>query len=170
MMQIRKLEKSDESQLEKLIRDVENNLTDETFWLPITEKSRSHFFDEEWTYFLGAFCEDKLIGAVGLFLNENEYGESCEVLKISNKSIAEYGRAMVSPDYRNNGVMTKLSFDLLNYAKGLKIKNIIATVHPDNIASQSVVKKVGFEKKGFVLKYGKYARDIYLLEVSNEDR
>lgn len=164
-MNVRKLVKSDDLQLEKLIKDVENNLMEKTFWLPISEKSRSHFFDENWTLFLGAFDDEKLIGAVGLFLNENEYGESCKALGLSTESVAECGRAMVSPNYRGRGVMAKLSFHMMEHAKKLRIKYLLATVHPDNIASQSVIKKMGFQKKGFVVKYDNYPRDIYLLSL-----
>ena len=70
---IRKLSKADEKQLNSLIREVESGLKKETFWLPITEISRMHFFDDTWTYFLGVFNnEEELIGAVALFFNENE--------------------------------------------------------------------------------------------------
>ncbi len=55
---------------------------------------------------------------------------------------------MVSPDYRNNGVMTKLSSGIIQYAKEPGVEKVIATVHPDNAASQNVVKKTGFKKKG----------------------
>ena len=71
-MEIRKLEKSDNQKLEDLIKNVENNLEDETFWLPITTKSRENYFNNSWTYFLGAFENDELIGAAALFFNENE--------------------------------------------------------------------------------------------------
>lgn len=164
-MNIRKLEKEDSNQLEKLIKEVESTLVDENYWLPITAISREHFFDDEWTYFIGAFDNNELIGAVGLFLNENEFGESKKVLGLGEVRIAEYGRAMVSPKARNKGVMTMLSIKLLDYARKIGIKYIVATVHPKNVPSQKVIKSLGFQKKGFVVKLEHYARDIMLLEV-----
>lgn len=163
---IRKLSKTDEKQLNNLIREVESGLKKETFWLPITEISRMHFFDDTWTYFLGVFNkEEELIGAVALFFNENEYGESAEVLGLRQQNLAEYGRAMVRPDYQGQGIMKSLSAILIEHAKKMGIKRIIATVHPDNIASQSVIKSLGFIKKAFIRKMNRYDRDIFLMEL-----
>lgn len=167
-MVIRKLKIDDNAQLEELIEEIEVNLDNTTFWLPITPKSREHFWDDEWTCFLGAFEKNKLIGALGLFLNENEFGESKEYLEISDIRVAEYGRAMVSVSNRNKGVMSELSIELLKHAKEIGIKYVIATVHPQNIASQMVVKSLGFQKKGFVIKSEIYERDIMLLEIEDE--
>ena len=164
-MIIRKLEAQDEEKLENLIREVEKGLVDETFWLPINETSRTHFFDDEWTYFLGAFEEDRLVGAVGLFLNKNEYEESQKILEIDDRNLAEYGRAMVSPEFQNQGIMKELLIQLLEYAKKMGVERVIATVHPNNISSQSVVKKMGFQKMAFVTKLNKYDRDIFLKEL-----
>ena len=167
---IRKLEIEDNLQLKTLILETEDSLKDERFWLPITAKSREHFLDEEWTYFLGAFKNEKLIGAVGLFFNDNEYGDSQKILGLKNEKIAELGRAMVAPHYRNNGIMTKLAKALKVYAKKIGINYIIATTHPDNKPSQKFLEKTGFKKKAFVTKLEKYDRDILLLMVvSNEE-
>lgn len=162
---IRKLNAEDETQLNTLIHEVENGLKEEKFWLPIGEVSKIHFFDDEWTYFLGAFVEEQLIGAVALFFNENEYGESIRVLGINPEDVAECGRAMVKPDYQGKGIMKKLSELLIDYARQRGIKKIIATVHPNNIASQTVVASLGFKKKAFVTKMHQYDRDILVLEV-----
>lgn len=164
-MEIRKLEKSDKLSLYNLIKIVEENLTDKTFWLPITDKSRNHYFDDAWTYFLGAFDNNKLVGAVALFFNKDAFSENCNALKISTNGIAEYGRAMVHPDYRNKGIMTKLSTKLINYAKNLNLSKLVVTVHPLNIASQHVIKNLGFIKAGYTIKYDKYPRDILVYNV-----
>lgn len=163
-MEIRKLEKSDNQKLEDLIKNVEDNLEDETFWLPITDKSREHFFEESWTYFLGAFEGDELIGAAGLFFNEHEFGESCKALGIKTDKIAQYGRAMMRSDYRNKGIMKQILGNLLEYAKKIGIKKIIATVHPNNIPSQKVLTNFKFENKLKVIKNNRYERYIFLLE------
>lgn len=164
-MYIRKLTETDSAQLDNLIQEVEANLKNEKFWLPMEETAKNHFFDEDWTYFLGAFEDDELIGAVALFFNAYEYGESREILGIEDRDLAEYGRAMVKPSYQGQGIMKKLSAQLLDYGKSIGIKRVIATVHPDNIPSQTVVKSVGFEKKAFVTKKGDFDRDIFLNEI-----
>lgn len=164
-MEIRKLEKSDSQKLEDLIKNVEDNLEDETFWLPITDKSREHFFEESWTYFLGAFEGDELIGAAALFFNEHAFGENCKALGIKNDKIAQYGRAMMRLDYRNKGIMKQILGNLLEHAKKIGIKKIVATVHPNNIPSQKVLTNFKFENKLKVVKNNRYERYIFLLEL-----
>ena len=61
--------------------------------------------------------------------------------------------------------MKELSIQLLEYAKKMGVERVLATVHPNNISSQSVVKKMGFQKMAFVTKLNKYDRDIFLKEL-----
>ena len=161
-MVIRELEISDLEALEQLITKVENSLIKNAFWLPINTESRKHFFDKKWTCFYGAFDNDKIIGAVGLFFNQNEYGESQRILNMEDKKIAELGRAMVDPDYRNQKIITHLAEEIMEYASTLNLDAVIATVHPQNVPSQSFLKKLGFEKQASVIKNKKYERDILI--------
>ena len=162
---LRNLTKSDEHALDLLIQDVEASLLDEKFWLPISETSKAHFFDNEWTYFLGAFAEEELVGAAALFFNENEWGESKQTIGIESTSIAEFGRAMVRSDFRGKGIMNMIANELVQVAKEKPVDCLLATVHPDNIPSQRTVKTMGMEKAGFCVKDGCFERDIFLCEL-----
>lgn len=164
MQELRKLELRDKNQLEQLIEKISINLENEFFWLPITDESREHFFDDKWTYFLGMFEKEKLIAAVGLFLNKNEYEESAKKLQLQDKNIAEIGRAMVLPEYRNNGYMKQITKELVKYAEGHGIKYLVATAHPQNIPSQKALEALGMIRKGSCIKQGKYERDIFFLK------
>lgn len=170
MITIRKLEYSDSLQLEGLIGEIESNLENNLFWLPISDKSRDRFFDDTWTYFIGAYDNNTLVAAIGLFFNENEYGENTKALHLSDKNCAELGRAMVKPEYRNQGLMGKLSEMLIEYAKNMKIENIIATAHPDNKPSQKILKGLNFSKQKSIIKNNTYARDIFLKKLNKENK
>lgn len=163
-MIIRELDLSDLEALEQLITKVENNLVQEVLWLPISKESKEHFFDKTWTCFYGAFDSDKLLGAIGLFFNQNEYGESQRTLHMEDKKIAELGRAMADPDYRNQKIMTHLADEIMRYASTLNLDAVIATVHPQNVPSQSFLRRLGFEKRASVVKREKYERDILVKE------
>lgn len=165
MLELRKLEVCDKDKLEELIKKINIDLENENFWLPITIESKEHFFDDEWTYFLGMFNKEELIAAVGLFFNENEYEESEKILKLQKYKIAEIGRAMVSPEYRHNGLMKKITKELIGYAKKQGVQYLIATAHPQNIPSQITLEALGMVKKASCVKHGKYERDIYLLRI-----
>ncbi|SFT31972.1 Protein N-acetyltransferase, RimJ/RimL family [Lachnospiraceae bacterium XBD2001] len=171
-VQIRKLEVTDKESLEKLIGEIELTLQREgnkPYWLPISDISREHFLDDNWTIFMGAFLKqdqgpERLIGAMGLFLNANEYGKSCEIIGLKG-SVAEFGRAMVHPEYRNKEVIGRLAYELLPVAKEEKIKYLLATVHPDNKPSWNFVSRIGFVKKGEKNMDTVYPRDILIREV-----
>ena len=164
-LSLRHLTEEDEHALGLLIQDVEASLPDEKFWLPMSETSKAHFFDDDWTYFLGAFEDDQLVGAAALFFTENEWGESRQTIGIESTSIAEFGRAMVRSDFRGKGIMNMIANELVQVAKEKPVDYMLATVHPDNIPSRRAVKKMGMEKAGFCVKDGCFERDIFLREL-----
>lgn len=164
-MEIRKLQFADKAALDNLIAAIENDLLHHEFWLPINDVSRNHFFDKEWTEFYGMFDREKLIGAVALFYNEHEYGESVAHVRIDLGKVAEIGRAMVLPQYRGNNILYKLSCRLLRDAKAKGIHYLLATIHPDNTPSQKSFQKLGMKKYCTYTKDNGFLRDIYLLEL-----
>ena len=161
-MEIRILKPDDKEELFSLIKVIEQTVKEKSFWLPIGDASRKHFFDREWTVFFGAFENQTLLGALGLFLNENEYGESKKKLGIESNNIAEVGRAMCRPECRGKGVASALMNKLLEYVAGSNIEILLATVHPDNEPSQRLLRGFGFSKKGSIVKYRGYERDIMI--------
>ncbi len=165
-MKILILNEKNKKELEALIKETEANLKDERFWLPISEASREHYFDPNWTIFWGAFEGEKLIGAIGLFFNENEYGESQKAIKYENVNLAEAGRAMCHPKYRGTGVASKLMDELLKHSQSLDLECLLATAHPDNAPSQKLLEKYGFEKEGHIIKNENYERDILIRRMS----
>ncbi len=162
-MEIRKLLRSDENELNNLISVIEENLQNKDFWLPLKPTAKEHFFDDKWTEFYGMFDGTDLIGAVALFYNEYEYGESLQYLNSGFTNVAEIGRAMVHPKYRGNNILFHLNKTLLEVAKAKHIKNLIATIHPKNIPSKKSFLKLGMKKQCTYIKSNGYLRDIYLL-------
>ena len=137
-------------QLNDLIDVIEQSIKNEKFWLPITQTSRNHFFDEKWTKFYGSYQEGKLIAAAGMFFNKNEYGESAKAIGLKG-NIVEVGRVMCLPQYRNNGITTRVVEKAINSTQA---DNFIATVHPQNEPSYKLLKRLGFEKRGYIVKNG----------------
>lgn len=161
----RQLKKNDETKLYDLISQIETNLQEPKFWLPINSVSKNHFFDNDWTYFLGLFDNDELIGASALFFNEHEFGESLSHCKNVKIPIAEIGRCMILPSYRGNNLIYKLNTELIKIAKEKGIKTVLATIHPENIPSQTSFKKLGFNIETTIVKNNDYIRNVLLLEL-----
>lgn len=164
-MMIRKLTTSDHDALWRLIGDIESSLPNREFWLPIKEGSSTHFFDESWTEFHGAFYGDRLIGASALFYNSYEFGESLEQLGMDTDGVAEVGRSMVHPDYRGHNILADINTELISVARDRGLDRLVATIHPDNIPSQSSFRKLGFVKRKTYLKSDGFVRDILTLEL-----
>lgn len=164
-MDFRKLTTKDSGALEHLIAITENNLWHEHHWLPITDASRDNFFNEDWTHFYGLWDGGKLVGAIALFYNENEFGESVEELGGLEGKIAEAGRLMVHPDYRGQGLGNKLMEELVKVADGQQLDYLVATVHPTNTPSLCVVRYAGFEQKLTFTKDNGYLRHVFVYEM-----
>lgn len=119
-MNIRVLDKNDKAALEQLIYTIENALPVAEWWIPIDDIERSHFFDADWTCFLGAFNDDnELVAASALFFNEHEFAEEAEKLglDIHSTNVAEVGRCMVHPDFRGHNLMCELNKRLCSIAR-----------------------------------------------------
>ena len=163
-MNIRVLDKNDKASLEQLIYTIENALPVPEWWIPIDDIERSHFFDADWTCFLGAFNDDnELVAASALFFNEHEFAEEAEKLGLDIRStnVAEVGRCMVHPDFRGHNLMCELNKRLCSIARNRGIDTILAVAHPDNIASNSSFRRLGAELKATATVFGSYQRNMY---------
>ena len=165
-MNIRILDKNDKAALEQLIYTIENALPVPEWWIPIDDIERSHFFDADWTCFLGAFNDDnELVAASALFFNEHEFAEEAEKLGLDIRStnVAEVGRCMVHPDFRGHNLMCELNKRLCSIARNRGIDTILAVAHPDNVASNSSFRRLGAELKATATVFGSYRRNMYIL-------
>lgn len=164
-MEFRKLTIADKDQLDTLISTIEESLDNPEFWLPINEIAREHFFDESWTNFYGLFDGSHLIAAAALFYNEHEYGESLSKLDIPSDTVAEIGRAMVHPDYRNSNLLLTITTKLLDIARAKGKEYVLATIHPQNIPSQKSFTRLGMKKQCTYLKSSGFIRDIFIMKL-----
>lgn len=168
MFRIEKIDRTYGGQLEELICNIEGSLSDELFWLPIKKEAKDNFFNEEWTCFVGAFDQEKLVAAAALFFNEFEFGETLDTVGVNRadfSSYAEIGRCMVLPEYRGRGLMCSMIASLKEIAIEAEKKYLVATVHPQNMASRRSLENAGMRQIGETVKCGKYPRCIYRLEI-----
>lgn len=165
MIEFRKLTADDSESLSVLINEIESSIANKEWWLPINTESKIHFLDDDWGYFIGAFDDQKLIGASSLFFNEHEFGESLSYCDNVVCPVAEIGRSMVLPPYRGNNLLYRMNCELLKVAKKHGIGTIIVTIHPNNMPSMNSFKKLGAVYKNTITKYGSYLRNIYTISV-----
>lgn len=150
--------------LDDLIETVEVALPDSAWWLPIKQEARDNFLNPSWTRFIGVEDEFGLVAASGLFLDSFEYGESAKLLGLEEAVTAEIGRCMVAPSQRGKNLMFEMNSRLITLARELGRTHLIATAHPDNIASCRSLQKLGMEKRAETIKSG-YPRNVFYMEI-----
>lgn len=165
MISTRQLKREDEGAFFSLIEKTEDSLSDKTWWLPIRQTAKQHFFDEQWCYILGLFDDDKLIGASCLFLNEFEYKDSARECDVPLDHTAEIGRCMVLPQYRGHNYLFEINKQLLSVAREKDLRRIILTIHPKNAASLASFKKLDAVFLKDIVKYEDYPRKVFLIEL-----
>ena len=162
-MKIRELTPFDRDSFFKLTKTVVEALENKDFLIPMTEEEADATFrDDSEDVVLGAFFDGTLVATLGLFHDIHDYAEVLQAKYLSLKG-AEIGEAMVSPDFRRNGLMNQLVEALQTYIQSSRLDYLLATAHPDNISNHLIQKadftllKV-FERRGYI-------RNMYLKEL-----
>ncbi len=141
----KEIPKDDEKQVSDLVSTVFKNLEREDFLIPWTKEQMNRFFDNNYSFLLGAYDGNKLVAMCQIFTQKEIEEEYYDILNISkSKTICELGGFLVLPEYHNKGIMTKLSEDTYDLVKKLNFDYVISTIHPENIASNKIVQKLGF--------------------------
>ena len=166
MKEIRRLDKSNQSDFVNFNRIIRNNLQNPLWFMPFSEENMKHTFDEGNTLVVyGAFV-DNVLGAISLFdTNQEEFKELSLIAGVSpDKKGAELGGSMVLPDFRGQNLMLDVNNKLIEVAKEMGIQYFVATAHPDNVASNRSLQKLGMQLKTTITRTGGYLRNVYLLE------
>lgn len=154
--------KEDEKQVRTLVNNVFKNLEREDFLIPWTEEQMNRFFNTDYSFLLGAYDDNKLIAMSQIFTPREIEEEYYDILNISkSKSICELGGFLVLPEYRNKGIMTRLSEMSCELVNELNFDYIISTVHPENIASNKIVQKLDFELYVTLTTQSGFLRNLY---------
>lgn len=163
---IKKLDKSNQQDFINFNRIIRSNIQNPSWFMPFSEENMTQTFDEGNTLVVyGAFV-DECLACISLFdTNKEEFSELSKAVGVSpNKKGAELGGSMVLPDYRGQNLMLDVNLKLIEVAKSMGIDYFVATVHPDNIASNRSVQKLGMQLKTTITRAGGYLRNVYLLE------
>lgn len=120
---------------------------------------RNLFYSKQGIYWtIAKKSDNQMIGAIGLYMNNTHHrGEITYDL---------------SRDYWRKGIMEKTIRAVMNYAFAqMKLQRLEAVVRHDNIASISLLKKLGFEHEGTLKNYRYYngrAWDIEMFAICAE--
>jgi GNAT superfamily N-acetyltransferase len=161
-----RIRKSDKKNIDFLVKTCLENLPRKDFFIPFSKEDLKKFFDEKYGIRIGAYDGEKIVGIGCLYIDQNELSKIKSVLEISNKKVCELGDYLVLPEYRGHGIMRTIQSMLIDIAIESQFEVITSTVHPENIASLSVLSKHLQVIK--TTEYNGYLRNIMMKDIERE--
>lgn len=142
----KKIEEKDKEQLFNLIGIVLNGLEDEAYFIPYEQWELDSMFDEvNYAPLYGAYDGDKLVGMAQLYVSQDMLDDFKKEFDLTQYKVCELGGNLVLPEYRSQGITTKLQTIEMNLAKDLGFDYIISMAHPNNIGSCKTLERIGLD-------------------------
>lgn len=160
----RPINPEEKSQVISLIDRVIGSLDNPEFFIPYEDWELEKLFDQDYAPLNGAFDDDQLVGMSQLYVQQDMLAEYIDLLELQGKKVCELGGALVLPAYRNRGIMTALLKKQVELAKEKGFEVVISMAHPENIASNRALQKVGLKLVKETEVNGGFVRKIYLME------
>lgn len=136
--------------------------------IPMTEEEYDDTYtDKNKDVVYGIFENDRMIATSSLLHDVRAYAINPELEEVLKHSCIEIGESMVLPEYRGNGLMLRLNNLIKDEAKRQGVKYMLATAHPDNIASITSLKHLGYEVVKEFTRAGK-RRNLLVLDLTEE--
>ena len=136
--------------------------------IPMTEEEYDDTYtDENEDVVYGIFENDQLIATSSLLHDVRAYAINPELEEVLKHPCIEIGESMVLPEYRGKGLMLRLNNLIMDEAKRQGVKYMLATAHPDNIASNTSLKHLGYEVIKEFTRAGK-RRNLLVLDLTKE--
>lgn len=106
-----------------------------------------------------------LCGMAQLYISQDMLADFKKEYGLENFTVCELGGNLVLPEYRGNGITTKLQTMELELAKELGFDYIISMAHPDNIGSLKTLEKVGLHFVKETRLSNGFLRSLYMLKL-----
>lgn len=165
MLEFKKVTKEYSDQLFALIDRVLSDLPENHF-IPYEQWELDSMFDEvNYAPLYGAFDGDKLVGMAQLYVSQDMMAGFKKDFGLENYTVCELGGNLVLPEYRGKGITSTLQKMELELARELGFDYIISMAHPDNVASQKTLEKVGLKFYKTTTVAGGFLRNLYMLKL-----
>lgn len=162
----KKIETKDKEQLFKLIDTVLGGLENQEYFIPYEQWELESMYDEKnYAPLYGAYDGDKLVGMAQLYVSQDMLEDFKKEFELEKYTVCELGGNLVLPEYRGNGITTKLQTIELDLAKKLGFDYIISMAHPDNIGSCKTLERVGLKFVKETRLSNGFLRKLYMLKL-----
>ncbi len=164
----KKIEEKDKEQLFKLIENVLEGLDNQEYFIPYEQWELDSMFDEEnYAPLYGAYDGEKLAGMAQLYVSQDMLADFKKEFNLEKYTVCELGGNLVLPEYRGNGITTKLQTMELELAKQLGFDYIISMAHPDNVGSCKTLERVGLKFVKETRLSNGFLRKLYMLKLKD---
>ncbi len=104
-------------------------------------------------------------GMAQLYISQNMLKDFKKEFELETYKVCELGGNLVLPEYRGNGITTRLQTIELELAKELGYDYIISMAHPENIGSCKTLERVGLEFVKETRLSNGFLRKLYMLKL-----
>ena len=164
-MEIRKLEQKDHGQLKELIDAVVDDLKVKDWLIAPTKEEIESVFENNNVEFWGVFDGDTLLSISCLSFDNDDFSEIVKACGIENLKVAEIAECMTLPFARGNNLTLQINQKLVQVAKSMGFDYLVATAHPDNIASNISLQKLGMTSSTQIHRYGTHLRNCFVMKL-----
>ena len=141
-------------------------LKNKEYFIPYEQWELDSMYDENnYAPLYGAYDGDKLVGMAQLYVSQEMLEDFKKEFDLEKYTVCELGGNLVLPEYRGNGITTKLQTIELELAKNLGFDYIISMAHPDNIGSCKTLERVGLEFIKETRLSNGFLRKLYMLKL-----
>lgn len=166
-MEIKRLEKCHHGQLKDMFKTIVEGLPSKDLLIVPTEEEIECIFKNCKCEFWGLFDKNNLVAVSSLSVDNDDFFEITRLLGIEENRVAEIAECMTLPEARGNNFMLRINEKLLDRAKDIGVEYLVATAHPENVASNKSLGKLGMECKGQFMRYGKYLRNYLVMKIDS---
>ncbi|MDO4497274.1 MAG: GNAT family N-acetyltransferase [Bacteroidales bacterium] len=167
-LELRCLTPEDRATHEAMSEVIYEALPSKKWLIPMTEEEYDDTYsDENEDVVYGIFEGERLVATSSLLHDVRAYAVNLELEEVLKHPCIEIGESMVLPEYRGNGLMLRLNTLIKEEAKRQGIRYMLATAHPDNIASNTSLQHLGYKIIKEFTRAGK-RRNLLVLDLKEE--
>ncbi len=167
-MSLRCLTPEDRRYHEAMTAQIVDTLASTEYLIPMTREEYDDTYtkdNEDVVY--GIFEADKMVATSSLLHDVRAYVGNMELSGVLKHRCVEIGECMVLPEYRGRGFMYRLNYIIKEEARRQGAEYMLATAHPDNIASNRSLFRLGYKLVKEFSRSG-YRRNLLLLDLSKD--
>ena len=167
MIEVKKLTEIDLPNIRHVTEVVRKSLAHDSWFIPMSDETMDNMFSVNSTLTVfGAFDEGELAAVALIDTDPDEMRDLTSAMDLDVSAGGELGACVVLPDHRGKNLMYLVCRQLITVAEDMGLAYLVASAHPENIASNRSLQKLGMEYVTTLVRCGDYIRNAYRILLS----